>query len=172
MLQLVKPEKKYAESWWQALQEFEAEQVDGFWNIPCRPKSPEEYIQRSEEHSRGKNVPEYWVPSETYWLIDNDIFVGHVNIRYTLNDILKKEGGNIGYAIRPSERRKGYGAEILRRALPKAKEIGLPKVLITCDNTNIASAKIIEKNSGILHDTVETNGKLVRRYWIDEALLS
>ncbi|QQS59282.1 GNAT family N-acetyltransferase [Candidatus Peregrinibacteria bacterium] len=166
-MQLLKPTKKYAESWWQAIQEFEAEDIGGFWNIPDKPTNIDEYIQRTKDHSQGKNMPDWFVPGTTYWLIDNDKFVGHVNIRHELNDKLKKEGGNIGYAIRPTERQKGYGSKILELAIQKAKKIGLQKVLITCNDENIASAKIIEKNGGKLQDKNIVDEKLVRRYWLN-----
>ncbi len=166
-MQLLKPTKKYAESWWEAIREFETENRKGFWNIPDKPTDIDEYIQRTADHAQGKNMPDWFVPATTYWLIDNEKFVGNVNIRHKLNDKLKKEGGNIGYAIRPTERQKGYGSKILELAIPKAKEIGLQKVLITCDDENIASAKIIEKNGGKLHDKNIVDGKLVRRYWLN-----
>lgn len=166
MTYLTKPTRDFAKSWEEAIQEFEADNQGGFWNVPEKPASIEEYIERTESHSQGKNIPESWVPSDTYWLIDNHQFVGHVNVRHTLNARLKKRGGHIGYTIRPSARNKGYGNKILELALPKAKAVGLQKVLITCDDSNIASQKIIEKNNGQLQDTIEFNGEKIRRYWI------
>ncbi len=56
---------------------------------------------------------------------------------------------------------------MLRLALPEAKEIGLEKVLITCDDDNIASAKVIENNGGIFERFVEKNSKKMRRYWVN-----
>jgi len=166
-MQLLKPTKKYAESWWQAVREFEVEKRKVFWDTPHTPTNIDEYIQRTEDNSQGKNIPDWIVPGTTYWLIDNDKYIGHVYIRHKLNDKLEKEGGHIGYAIRPTERKKGYGRIILELAIPKAKEIGLQKVLITCDEKNVASAKIIEKNGGTLHDKIKVNDKLVRRYWLN-----
>lgn len=94
-------------------------------------------------------------------------FIGKVNIRHRLNKNLLKAGGHIGYTIRPSERRKGYGTLILRLALPKAKALGIKKALITCYEDNIGSRKIIEANGGVLEDTATTNeGVVKRRYWI------
>jgi len=166
-MHLVKPTPKYAESWKEALKELEAEGTKGFWNIPEKPTTIEEYIQRTKDHKEGKNLPDYWVPASTYWLIDNDIFVGHVNIRHELTEKLKKLGGHIGYAIRPTERKKGYGTKILELALKEARKIGLKRILLTCDDNNIPSQKIIEKKGGNLKDKVTVEGKVVRRYWID-----
>jgi predicted acetyltransferase len=166
-MQLIKPTKKYEQSWLEGIAEFEAEKRNGFWNIPDKPTDIDSYIQRCMDHEQGKNLPDYWVPATTYWLIDNDEFVGHVNIRHKLNDQLEKIGGHIGYAIRPSKRKKGYGTKILESALSKAKERGFPKVMVTCDTDNIASRKIIEKHGGKLIDSnPKEDGTPVNRYWI------
>ena len=72
--------------------------------------------------------------------------------------------------IRPtSERNKGYGKKMLSLALPKAKALGLNRVLITCDETNLGSRKIIEENGGVYEDSVSQGDGLPpkRRYWID-----
>jgi len=166
-MKLIKPNKKYEKSWKKALEEFEKEQVSGFWNFPAKPSNLDEYIQRTIDHSNAKNIPENLVPATTYWLIDKNEFVAHINIRHKLNDKLKKIGGNIGYSVRPSAHKKGYGTNILKLALPKAKEIGLKKALITCDDGNIASEKIIERNGGKLKEISNFEGKKIRRYWID-----
>jgi predicted acetyltransferase len=78
-------------------------------------------------------------------------------------------GGHIGYEIRPVKRRQGYGTEILRLGLEKARELGLRKVLVTSDEDNIGSRKIIEHNGGIFENAIEIEGDPVQklRYWID-----
>lgn len=74
-------------------------------------------------------------------------------------------GGHIGYDIRPSARGHGYGTLIIKLGLAQAKAIGLTKALVTCDPTNLASKKIIEKNGEILEMVhPETHSCL---YWID-----
>ena len=165
-MKLIKPTKEHAKSWSDALREFEQEGVTGFWNISEHPKNIEEYIQRTEQYSQGEHLPDWFVPNTTYWLIDKEKFIGHVNIRHELNEKLKKEGGNIGYAIRSSEREKGNGKRILALALLKAQEIGLQKALVTCDETNIASQKIIESNRGVFEGSDQIEKKEVKRYWI------
>ena len=79
------------------------------------------------------------VPDSVYFCLDIDrnIFVGAVNIRHYLNESLYKSGGHIGDGIRPSERRKGYATAMIGLALEKCKELGINKVLMTCDKTNI-----------------------------------
>lgn len=166
-MQLVKPTKKYEQSWHEALAEFRAEGQKGFWNWEKEPINLDKYIKLTRDNEKGESLPKDWVPATTYWLIDNGKFVGHTNIRHELNDYLAKIGGNIGYYIRPSARNKGYGTKILKLALIKAKQLGLQKVLITCDQYNIASKKIIEKNKGKFKDKIFEEGKTTIRYWIE-----
>lgn len=166
-MQLVKPTKKYEESWNEALVEFRAEGRRGFWNWEKEPTNLGDYIKLTRDNEKGQRLAKDWVPATTYWLIDKDQFVGHTNIRHELNDYLAKVGGHIGYYIRPSARSKGYGTKILELAIIKAKQLGLQKVLITCDESNIASQKIIEKNKGEFLDKVCGEGEPKLRYLIE-----
>ncbi len=119
-----------------------------------------------KNQSEGIQLKEGWVPSSTYWSIVDDKIVGVINIRHYLTPQLQRIGGHIGYGIRPSERRKGYGTEMLKQALKKAKEIGIMKALITCDQDNIGSIGVIENNGGILESEGEENGVSIFRYLI------
>ncbi|GGA24098.1 GNAT family N-acetyltransferase [Paenibacillus physcomitrellae] len=113
--------------------------------------------------------PDQRVPDSTFWLITEDRkVVGAVNIRHRLNERLLNCGGHIGYGIRPSERRKGYAAKLLALSLEKTRALGIDKVLVVCDEWNIASARTILKNGG-RPDTkfVEEDGNVVLRFWID-----
>lgn len=128
------------------------------------------YVRRRLEWSRGRRLPAGWVPSSEYWLCGDDgTVLGFGSLRHSLNSALERFGGHIGYYIRPTARQKGYGAAILQQMLEKARRLGLKRVLITCDDDNLASARIIEKNGGILRDTIQNAGHDVptRRYWID-----
>lgn len=108
------------------------------------------------------------VPHSTYWFVrDDNKILGAINIRHWLNDYLKNIGGHIGYGIRPSERRKGYATEMLGKALDIVSEMGIKSILIICDKDNIASAKTIIKNGGVLHSEDSDNGIIFQRYWID-----
>ena len=115
-----------------------------------------------------ETCPPHLVPADTYFLIDeNEKIVGAINIRRELNDYLYKFGGNIGYGIRPSERKKGYATIMLKLGLEKCQELGMKKILITCDKNNIASAKTIVANGGILEDEVPEGDGITQRYWIN-----
>lgn len=110
------------------------------------------------------------VPDSVYFLLDEErnILLGAVNIRHYLNDYLLQYGGHIGDGIRPSERRKGYATEMIRLALIECKKLGIDKVLMVCDKSNIASAKTIIKNGGVLeNEFVDDEGEINQRYWID-----
>lgn len=109
------------------------------------------------------------VPDSTFFCLDEErnIIVGAVNIRHYLNDYLLAYGGHIGDGIRPSERRKGYATQMIQLALEECKILGIKKVLMVCDKDNIASAKSIIKNGGILENEVIENGVIEQRYWIE-----
>ena len=92
-----------------------------------------------------------------------------MSIRHTLSDHLREFGGHIGYEIRPSARRRGYGTLILKLALERARELGISPVLVTCDVDNLGSRGVIEANGGELEGEFEVpqyHDKPIRRYWI------
>lgn len=127
------------------------------------------FVRRLRALSLNKDLPKGWVPSTTFWLVLGNNYLGGANIRHRLNKNLKKIGGHIGYEIDAQFRQKGYGTLILKLALRKAKKLGIKKVLVTCDQTNLASKKIIEKNGGVLDNKiiVEKGKPDKLRYWID-----
>ena len=123
------------------------------------------YLENLEikEPNNGK------VPDSVFFLLDTkrNILLGAINIRHYLNDYLLNYGGHIGDGIRPSERGKGYATEMIRLSLSECKKLGLDKVLMVCNKSNIASAKTIIKNGGILeNEFVTEDGKTYQRYWI------
>ena len=110
------------------------------------------------------------VPNSVYFLLDieGDRLLGAVDVRHYLNDYLLQFGGHIGDGIRPSERRKGYATEMIRLSLIECKKLGISRVLMVCDKTNVGSAKSIIKNGGVLeNEFVDNNGKTQQRYWIE-----
>ena len=92
--------------------------------------------------------------------------VGMIDLRHRLNDFLAKIGGHIGYSVRPDERRKGYAKTMLRLVLSEARERGIDRALVTCDDDNIGSARTIEANGGVLECVAQFEGETIRRYWI------
>ncbi len=108
---------------------------------------------------------------KTFLLIrknDNKI-IGTINIRWNLSEEMKKFAGNIGYAIRPTERRKGYNKINLYLGLIEAKKVGLDRVMLDCEAKNLASSKTMEALGGKLERTEidPSDGILTSVYWID-----
>lgn len=125
-----------------------------------------EYLQILENQSTGTNLKEGLVPA-TFLIAENDgNLVGRASIRHELNDFLMSVGGHIGYGVRPSYRRQGFATEILRQSLIYIHGLGVAEVLVTCDEENLGSIKVIESQGGILENKVEFEGTLKRRYWI------
>ncbi|MCM3572619.1 GNAT family N-acetyltransferase [Mesobacillus subterraneus] len=120
-------------------------------------------------NEKGINLPEGWVHNSTYWLVnENNRVLGATNIRHELTERLYNSEGHIGCGIRPSERRKGFGTKILSLSLEKMHELGISKVLVTCNEGNVGSERAILKNGGKEDVSyTEENGNVVKRFWID-----
>ena len=128
------------------------------------------YLEVLDERERGVNLPPNHVPSTFFFAFDGERIVGRVSIRHRLNDVFRRIGGHIGYVVVPEFRRRGHATTMLRLALQFAHDrIGLDRVLVTCDDDNLASIKTIENNGGVLEDVVigQDVDKRKRRYWID-----
>ena len=108
---------------------------------------------------------------KTFLLIrsSDDKIIGSINIRWNLTEYMKKYSGNIGYGIRPTERRRGYSKINLYLGLIEAKKIGLNKVMLVCETNNLGSSKTIEALGGILEKKeIDPNDCLLTSYyWID-----
>jgi predicted acetyltransferase len=111
---------------------------------------------------------ETFVPKTHLWALAEGRFVGRISIHHALTGALRLEGGHIGYDTVPSFRGRGVATEMLRQALPVARALGLTAVLLTCDDTNAGSIRVIERNGGSLQETraLGTNRPLKRYYWI------
>ena len=110
-------------------------------------------------------------PGKTFLLMrgDDDKIVGMINVRWNLTDEMKKFGGNIGYSIRPTERRKGYNKINLYLGLIEAKKLGLERIMIDCSTKNIGSDKTIQALGGVL-DRCEidpSDNEFTNVYFID-----
>ena len=114
--------------------------------------------------------PAGWMPDSQFISIrkSDGRLLGMVDIRHELNEAALKFFGGIGYSIRPSERGKGYAAMQLQLAKEVCRSMEMGRLLVTCHKDNIASARTIQKNGGVLeNETVdERNGEVLQRYWI------
>lgn len=167
---LVKPDLSYADEIIKYKEESLAESpiINGSAGLD-RFSSIEIWFEELKKRSCEDTVPKGLVPSSTYLGVrekDNYI-VGMIDIRHYLNEYLTQVGGHIGYGVRKTERNKGYAKQILKLALEKCKELKIKKVLITCDEDNIASEKVILSANAKLEDIRNVDGENKKRFWID-----
>lgn len=123
---------------------------NGFMNS-INGKTYEEFKQWlivSDEFSKAQGLQGWKVPTTIYWLYVDGQPVGFGKLRHFLTEQLLEEGGNVGYAIRPSERSKGYGSMILKMIIEEAKKMNIDKILLTIRNQNHSSIKVALNNSG------------------------
>ena len=167
---LVKPDLSYADEIIKYKEESlkESPLINGSASLD-RFSSIEDWLEELNKRSSEDTVPKGLVPSSTYLGVrekDNYI-VGMIDIRHYLNEYLTQAGGHIGYGVRKTERNKGYAKQMLKLALEKCKELKIKKVLITCDEDNIASEKVILSANAKLEDIRNVDGEKKKRFWID-----
>ena len=167
---LVEPDLSYADEIIKYKEESLAESpiINGSAGLD-RFSSIEIWFEELKKRSCENTVPKGLVPSSTYLAVrekDNYI-VGMIDIRHYLNEYLTQVGGNIGYGVRKTERNKGYAKQMLKLALEKCKDLKIKKVLITCDEDNIASEKVILSANAKLEDIRNVDGENKKRFWID-----
>ncbi len=170
-IRLIKPDIKYKESFLKILNDCDELGESEAWI----------YMHPSEHHLPKTNfnvyvdkllqyefeAPPFFVRGITYWAVQGEEIVGRVGFRLELNETLKKLGGHIGYITAPKFRGQGIATQMLAMTLntKEAKEIG--KLLLTCNEDNLASEKTIIKNGGVYLDTIKLeDGSLKKRFWI------
>lgn len=176
MPELILPDPRVQRSFLTAMKEFQAEgrggpddnsmlgreilQWSDRWDDPAEFAAYVTWLRAdaAEESPR----PAGHVPSTTLWGAEGEEYLGRLTIRHRLTPLLLNVAGHIGYDVRPSARRRGNATAMLAAALPVAHRMGIDPVLITCDEDNIGSRKVIEGNGGVLEDV--RRGKL--RFWV------
>ena len=169
------PEKKHEQQYLEMIQEFaDIHEKIIPWSAELKKwENYNDFLERIQNYKEGKNIKPWRWKSELYFLMDNkDKIVWAEIIRYELTEELRYDAGNVGYGIRPSERKKWYATRGLNLVLEKCKEYGLKKILLTCNKENIWSAKTIIKNWWIWNSEYnhicDDHPKwiLKERYWI------
>ncbi len=167
-IQLVSPTQRCRESFLRALRELQEEGLPWWFGggLEAAEQDFAAFVARklADSSRRGDAL----VPKTHFWALMEGQFVGRISIHHELSDALRVKGGHIGYDTVPSFRGRGVATEMLRQALPLARALGLTEVLLTCDDTNAASIRVIEKNGGSLRETkvVRGNRPPRRYYWI------
>lgn len=144
------------------------------WNNPeeivptatnySRYSSFEDMIEKLDMRESGQD----WVKNTTFFYFIDGVIIGAANIRHKLTKDLLNTGGHIGYGVARSYRGQGYATKILQESLAFARSIGIEKALITCDEDNIASSRVIIKNGGLEDKPyLQSDGIKSRRFWID-----
>ena len=167
--QLVEPAAGYRDSFLAMAQEFQAIGETRYEELlPQLEKDFAGYVQFLNNQKAGIGLQEGHVPQTTFWSVEGSEMIGVIRIRHSLTPMLEEIGGHVGYQIRPSRRSEGFGTRQLALALDILHTWGWDKVLITCNDDNTGSARIIETNGGVLWDVIHPEGepKPIRRYWV------
>ncbi len=174
MLKLIDADKKYLdqykEAYVESLKMLELGKMKKH-NLMFMNPDEKDIVQAFMDSRDESKLPSHYVPSYDYFAVDDDKLVGIIHIRVRLTDRLLRYGGHIGYAVNPKYWNMGYGKQLLRLGIEQYSNlIEDDKILITCDDDNVGSYKIIEANGGELENKVQnedgTEKFLTRRYWI------
>jgi len=124
------------------------------------------YLDRLYRLHDGVDLPDGVVTSTFYLAEVNGEVVGSTSIRFDLNEYLSEFGGHIGYCVRPAFRRQGYAATMLLLQIELARDARIEDILVTCLESNVASATVIERCGGEYEcSRTRPDGATFRRYW-------
>ena len=163
-MRLVKPSKKYQESYDRYIKELGCEERYPF-PLDFDYSNFDAYLSKIDDFTKGKDLPKGYVQSSTLWLILNNEIVGVTNLRHRLNPSLKQCGGHIGLSIKPSDRGKNLGKALMEMSINYlSNNLGVKTIHIHCHKSNAASSNTIKACGGALHSEIQDNGHTVERY--------
>ena len=171
-LYFVKPDLTCFEQYSELYEEWqtESEHINPwFFKTQCKTiEDFADFIHMLDNYEKA-NVDKQYASQTSYFVVDeNDRLIGGASIRHYLTTDGYNYGGHIGYGVRPSERRKGYGTQILKLALDEAKALKIYKVLLVALETNIGSNKVIQNCGGIFENQIkDSDNSVINRYWIN-----
>ncbi|WP_144211596.1 GNAT family N-acetyltransferase [Shewanella donghaensis] len=152
-MKMVLPSAKYQRSYHQYIDELADEERYPF-PLDFDHQDFELLLKKLADFANGINIPAGYVASETYWLVDGAELVGVANLRLSLNEVITYCGGHIGIGIKPSYRGKGIGNLLMKKVIEAANSRGIKPLHIHCYKHNIASAKMIMANGGVLDSEI------------------
>ncbi|MGJ3190961.1 GNAT family N-acetyltransferase [Paenarthrobacter sp. FR1] len=174
MLTLVAPDASFYQSFTESHSEWAGAHQDGTGLFPGDDITSQEgfeaWVRKLLAAERAVEKDGI-VPCTYLWMTKGARYVGSIAFRHHLTPALLNSGGHIGYGVRPSERGQGVASWALQELCARLVAQGEPdRVLLTCDDSNAASAKTIERAGGVLEDArIDADGDLFRRYWINLA---
>jgi len=165
---LVEPTTDLAEEFMTYVSSFDDAVINGSgFHYAASVTSASETISKLHGYARGEGLPDGWVPSSTFWAVEGRQIVGMITLRHFLNERLEKIGGHVGYSVHPSHRGRGLASKMLKMILPKAREMGLRRLLLVCEKSNEASARVMEKNGAdSLVESQSEDGIVTQYRWI------
>ncbi|MBP7056857.1 GNAT family N-acetyltransferase [Candidatus Gracilibacteria bacterium] len=172
MPELVLPSEEYRDSFLEALAEIKRNPIEAsvyHKELEVSEGTFAAYLKRLAADSRGEGLRPEQVPQTQYWIVEGREYLGRVNIRHWLNDVLSSPGGfgHIGAIIRPSARGNGIAGVVLAQSLLRARELGLREVVLSANQENVPSWRTIERGGGRLVAINELSpGSFERRYVI------
>lgn len=164
-MKLIKPKIELKDKFYEVIEDYKREQEwHYYYKYDKALEDYDGYLTDLEKNSKGIDLAEGDVPTTLYWLVDEGEteIRGIIRIRHKAVPI----HGNIGYDVPPKMRFKGYGREILKLGVLKAKEMGITEVRVTCAANNEGSKRIIEANGGELLGTAMDNSERFNQYLI------
>ena len=172
MIDLVAPTVALHTSWLQARDEWPGGHQDG---SGLRPDDDVEtragfaaWVDRlTRQADPSTPIEPGLVHATRWWMVEQGHYLGVIDVRHELTPAMLEVAGNIGYSVRPTARGRGIATWALGAVLPRARHLGLTRVLLTCQEGNVTSARTIERNGGVLEDVRDTGIGRLRRYWID-----
>ena len=166
-LELIKPNSNYQESYSTYIVELGGEERYPFPLDFDHGDFPT-LLRRLEDFETGTNIPDGYVPSSTFWLVDGSQLIGVSSLRHHLNEKIRHAGGHIGLGIRPSFRGKGLSNRLLELTIQEARKRGIETLHVHCHKHNVASARMIISNGGKLDSeiTEDDSTEVVQRYII------
>ncbi|TNF27519.1 MAG: GNAT family N-acetyltransferase [Deltaproteobacteria bacterium] len=170
-MELIRPNVKFKDSFYEAATELVGHKGSTEGHLTIDELTSEEvffdHVKRKLDFEHNPDLPEGYVNETTFWIIENGEYAGRISVRHRLTPKLETYGGHIGYIIRPKFRKRGLATKALTEILKYTKEeLRITKVLLTTDEDNVASQKVITANGGVRDKSLDDQIEKIR-FWIE-----